>query len=97
MVDGKYLVEYINERNEREFMGCLGTSKKPMIDVDEYITNLICSLTNVYGNPNLRWKTYKDYCADVRGKPMSLADFQLLEKITEEVPKGIFRRSKTII
>lgn len=98
MVDGKFLLEYINERNTRECMGCFGTLKKPIIDNDGSIMDLILSLRHSCDS-NLRFNTYKDYCDSLYNgnKPMPLSDFQLLEKITDEVSKGIFRRSRTTI
>ena len=84
MVDGKRLLDFINDKHTRMFQHYMFNSSEPLLDTDDKVWNLIVKYTKSFGikphNSNLTYNTYEDYLKDAQ-YPISRNDFKTLESI----------------
>lgn len=84
MVDGKRLLNFINDKHTRMFKHTVFGSSETLLDTDDKVWNLIVKYTDSFGinshNSDLTYNTYEDYLKDAQ-YPISRNDFKTLESI----------------
>jgi hypothetical protein len=84
MVDGRRLLDFINDKHTRMLRHAISGSSGPLLDADDRIWSLIVKYAESFGtashNRDLTYATYEDYLKDAR-YPISRNDFKALESI----------------
>lgn len=89
MVKGQNLVDYVNEKHTNDFKLCLGHGK--VIDPTGEKRDLILKFGTSCTKSDLTFKTYEGYLKTVIRHPITRKEFKILERISSEVDRGVYK------